>query len=181
MVCQRFGLKTIGTVCQWFGLKTTGMICQWFGLNHWDYFFGLASKSVATVFSGFASKPVVTISPGLASKPVARVSQFGPQNRQLWFSDLGLKITATVSWFGPQYQVGDGLSVVPQNRWEDKVGMGHASRSSNLLHVKASRARVSQFASKRFSRPCCARVILRKRIEVVLQGAQAPDPRYTNH
>jgi hypothetical protein len=26
-----------------------------------------------------------------------RVSWFGPQNRQLWFGDLGLKITATVS------------------------------------------------------------------------------------
>jgi hypothetical protein len=32
---------------------------------------------------------------------VAQVSQFGPQNRQLWFGDLGLKITATVSWFVP--------------------------------------------------------------------------------
>jgi hypothetical protein len=31
-----------------------------------------------------------------------RVSQFGPQNRQVWFGDLGLKITMTVSWFGPQ-------------------------------------------------------------------------------
>jgi hypothetical protein len=28
----------------------------------------------------------------------------------------GLKITATVSWFVPQNQVGFGLSVVPQNR-----------------------------------------------------------------
>jgi hypothetical protein len=26
---------------------------------------------------------------------------FGPQNRQLWFGDLGIKITAMVSWFGP--------------------------------------------------------------------------------
>jgi hypothetical protein len=60
---------------------------------------------------------------GLTSKPLGRfllvwpqnrwrqVSQFGPQNRQLWFGDLGLKIT-TVSWFGPQNQVGYGLSVV---------------------------------------------------------------------
>jgi hypothetical protein len=30
------------------------------------------------------------------------VSRFGPQNRQLWFGDLDLKIIATVSWFGPQ-------------------------------------------------------------------------------
>jgi hypothetical protein len=27
----------------------------------------------------------------------------------------GLKITATVSWFGPQNQVGFGLSIAPQN------------------------------------------------------------------
>jgi hypothetical protein len=33
----------------------------------------------------------------LASKLVARVSRFDPQNRQLQFSDLDLKITATVS------------------------------------------------------------------------------------
>jgi hypothetical protein len=44
-----------------------------------------------------------------------RVSQFGPQNRQLWFGDLGPKITATVSWFEPQNKVGYGLSVAPQN------------------------------------------------------------------
>jgi hypothetical protein len=31
-----------------------------------------------------------------------RVFWFGPQNQQLWFGDLGLKITAVVSWFGPQ-------------------------------------------------------------------------------
>jgi hypothetical protein len=29
------------------------------------------------------------------------------------FGDLGLKITATVSWFGPQNYVGFGLSVAP--------------------------------------------------------------------
>jgi hypothetical protein len=38
---------------------------------------------------------------------------FGHQNRQLWFGDLGLKITATVSWFGPQNEVEFGLSVAP--------------------------------------------------------------------
>jgi hypothetical protein len=42
-----------------------------------------------------------------------RVSQFGPQNWQLQFGDLSLKITAAVSWFGYQNQVGDGLSVAP--------------------------------------------------------------------
>jgi hypothetical protein len=40
-----------------------------------------------------------------------RVSRFGTQNRQLRFGDLGLKITATDSWFGHQNQVGYGLSV----------------------------------------------------------------------
>jgi hypothetical protein len=54
----------------------------------------------------------------------------------------------TVYWFGPQNQAGYALSVAPQNRWEDEDGAGHASRSSGLLRVKASRARVSQFASK---------------------------------
>jgi hypothetical protein len=61
-------------VCQWFGHKTTGM-----------------------VFSCLASKPLVTVSPGLASKLVAQVSRFEPQNWQLQFGDLELKITATVS------------------------------------------------------------------------------------
>jgi hypothetical protein len=39
--------------------------------------------------------------------------------------------------------VGFGLSIVPQNR-QREVGAGHASRSSGLLHVEASLARVSQ-------------------------------------
>jgi hypothetical protein len=47
-----------------------------------------------------------------------------------------------------QNEVGYGLSVAPQNRREDDHGVGHASRSSGLLHLEASRARVSQFASK---------------------------------
>jgi hypothetical protein len=49
-----------------------------------------------------------------------------------------------VSWFGPQNQVAYGLSVAPQNRWEDEYGVGHASRSDGLLCLEASRARVSQ-------------------------------------
>jgi hypothetical protein len=76
-----------------------------------------------------------------------RVSRFGPQNRQLWFGDLGLKIIATVSWFGPQNQVGFGLSVVPQNRRRE-VSVRHTSTSSGLLHVEASLARVSQSGLK---------------------------------
>jgi hypothetical protein len=84
-------------------------------------FSGLASKSVAMVFSSLVSKPVVMVYPSLASKPVARVSRFGPQNQQLRFGDLGLKITAMVFWFGPQNQVDDGLSVASQNRRDDAM------------------------------------------------------------
>jgi hypothetical protein len=39
------------------------------------------------------------------------------------------------------------LSVVPQNRRRE-VGVGHTSRSSDLLRVEASLARVSQFGLK---------------------------------
>jgi hypothetical protein len=39
---------------------------------------------------------------GLASKPVVTVSYFRPQIQSRWFSDLGLKITATVCRFAPQ-------------------------------------------------------------------------------
>jgi hypothetical protein len=42
----------------------------------------------------------------------------------------------------PQNQVCFGLSVAPQNRWRE-VDAGHASRSSSLLRVEASLARVS--------------------------------------
>jgi hypothetical protein len=43
--------------------------------------------------------------------------------------------------------VGFGLSVAPQNR-QREVGAGHASRSSSLLGVEASLARVSQSGLK---------------------------------
>jgi hypothetical protein len=49
-----------------------------------------------------------------------------------------------VSWFGPQNQADYGLLVTPQNRWNDEDGIRHASRSSDLLRLGASRARVSQ-------------------------------------
>jgi hypothetical protein len=52
-----------------------------------------------------------------------------------------------VSWFEPQNQAGFGLSDAPQNR-RRLVGTEHASRSSGLLHVKASLARVSQSGLK---------------------------------
>jgi hypothetical protein len=48
-----------------------------------------------------------------ASKLRLTVSWFVPQNRQLWFGDLGLKITATVSLFVHQNQTDFDLSVVP--------------------------------------------------------------------
>jgi hypothetical protein len=48
----------------------------------------------------------------------------------------------------PQNQVGYGLSIAPQNRWEYKDGAEHASGSSGLLHLKASRARFSLFCLK---------------------------------
>jgi hypothetical protein len=54
----------------------------------------------------------------------------------------------TVSWFGPQNQVGYGLSVAPQNCREDEDGVGHVSRCSGLLHLEASWARVSQSGLK---------------------------------
>jgi hypothetical protein len=53
----------------------------------------------------------------------------------------------TVSWFGPQNQADFGLLVAPQNR-RSEVGAGHAARSSDLLRVEASRARVSQSGLK---------------------------------
>jgi hypothetical protein len=59
-----------------------------------------------------------------------------------WF-----KITATVSWFGHQNQACFSLSIAPQKR-QRKVGAEHTSRSSDLLHVKASRARVSKSGRK---------------------------------
>jgi hypothetical protein len=52
-----------------------------------------------------------------------------------------------VSWFGPQNKVGFDLSVAPQNQRRE-VGVGLASRSSGLLRVEASLARVSQSGLK---------------------------------
>jgi hypothetical protein len=107
-----------------FGLKTGGDGFSRYGLKTGGGFLGSASKSRWW-----------------------RVSRFGPQNQQLWFGDLGIKINAAVSWFGPQNQAGFDLSVVPQNRRRE-VGVGHASRSSGLLGVEASLARVSQSGLK---------------------------------
>jgi hypothetical protein len=67
------------------------------------------------VFSSLASKLVATVSPDLASK-LADDFLVEPQNQGGGgFPGLGLKITTTVSWFGPQNQAGFGLSVALQN------------------------------------------------------------------
>jgi hypothetical protein len=154
----RFGLKNGGngfssvstsklmtTVCEWFGLKTSRMIFTGLASKLVVMVSGglaskpaaavsasLASKPATTVSNGLASKPAATVSGGLASKPAVSVSPFGSQNRQLRFVDLGLKITAAVSWFGHQNQAVFGLSVVTQNRRRE-VSVGHASRSSGFF------------------------------------------------
>jgi hypothetical protein len=96
---------------------------------------------MAMVFSSLASKLVATVSPSLASKLVVGFlvepqnqvgggfSGLGLKTGSYGFGDLGPKITATVSWFGPQNQAGFGLSVAPQNRRRE-VSAGHVSRSS---------------------------------------------------
>jgi hypothetical protein len=122
-------------------------------------FAGLASKPEATVFSSLASKLVATVSPGLASKPAVGFL-VEPQNHGGGgFPGLGLKIgssglviwaskiTTMVSCFGPQNQADFGLLVAMQNQWRE-VGAGHVSRSSALLGVEASLARVSQYGLK---------------------------------
>jgi hypothetical protein len=53
----------------------------------------------------------------------------------------------TFSWFSPQNQAGYGLSVAQQNRREGD-DVRHASRSSGLLRVDVSQARVPQFTSR---------------------------------
>jgi hypothetical protein len=60
---------------------------------------------------------------------------------------LSLKITTTVSWFGPQNQAGFSLSVASQNRRRE-VDAGHVSRSSGSLGMEASLAMVSQSGLK---------------------------------
>jgi hypothetical protein len=71
--------------------KVDGLSVVW-PQNHWDGFSRFGLKTSGDSFLALASKPRVT------------VSRFGPQNWQLWFGDLGLKITTMVSWFMPQNQ-----------------------------------------------------------------------------
>jgi hypothetical protein len=83
--------------------------------NHWDGFLRFDLKIGGECFLRFDLKTGGGFL-GRASKPRwSRVFRFGPQNRQLQCGDLGIKITTTVFWFGPQNQMGYGLSVVPQN------------------------------------------------------------------
>jgi hypothetical protein len=64
------------------------------------------------------------------------------------FGDLAHKITAMIFWFVLQNQVRYGLSVATQNRWGDEDDAGHTLRSSGLLRLEASQARVSQSSLK---------------------------------
>jgi hypothetical protein len=115
----------------------------------------LTSKPVTIVFSSLVSKLVAMVSPGLASK-LAVSFLVEPQNQggggfsgldlkisSDGFGDLDIKITATVSWFEAQNQARFDLSVAPQNR-QREIGMRHTLRSSGLLGVEVSLARVSQ-------------------------------------
>jgi hypothetical protein len=117
-------------------------------------FASLASKPVAAVFSSLASKLVATVSLGLASKPKIGFLVESQNQGGGGFPDLGLKTSSSglVIWASKSprrflglglNQAGFGLSVAPQNRRRE-VGAGHASRSSSLLGVEASLARVSQ-------------------------------------
>jgi hypothetical protein len=108
--------------------------------------FSLKTKVVS--FSQFGLETGGYGSSGLDSKPLMQVSRFESQTRQLWFGHLGHKISAAVSWFGPQNQVGHGLSVATQNQREDEYGMGHVSRCNGLLRLEATQARVSQSSIK---------------------------------
>jgi hypothetical protein len=99
----------------------------------------LASKLVVMIFPDLASKLVVDFLVEPQNQGGGGFPGLGLKTGSYGFGDLGLKITATVSWFGPQNQAGFGLSVAPQNR-QREVGAGHASRSSSLLGVEASLA-----------------------------------------
>jgi hypothetical protein len=95
------------------------------------------------IFPDLASKPVVGFLVEPQNQGGGGFPGLGLKTGSYGFGDLGLKITTTVSWFGPQNQAGFILSVAPQYRWRE-VGVGHASRSSSLFGVEASLARVSQ-------------------------------------
>jgi hypothetical protein len=101
------------------------MICELFGL-----------KITRMIFSDLTSKSMVQV-----------FFLFGPQNWHLQFSDLCLKITVTISWFGSQNHAIFILSIAPQKR-QSEDGVGHVSRSGGLFRLEASRARVYQSGLK---------------------------------
>jgi hypothetical protein len=108
------GTWRLGARISWLSLKTKfdDLWVIW-PQNHSDGFHWFDFKTGGEGFFRFGLKTVSRFL-GWASKPRWwRVFRFGPQNRQLWFGDLCLKITATVSWFVPQNQAGFSLSVAP--------------------------------------------------------------------
>jgi hypothetical protein len=121
-------------------------------------FAGLALKPVATFFAGLVSKPVATVSPGLTSKPVVGFL-VEPQNQDgVGFPGLGLKTDSSslviCASKSPRWCLGLGLKTkqtlvyrLRHNR-QREVGAGHASRSSRLLDVESSLARVFQSGLK---------------------------------
>jgi hypothetical protein len=132
----------------------------------------LASKPLGRFVSGLASKPVGRFISGLVSKSLGQFSLVWPQNRWWWFSlvwpqnqwrrfflfwhqnrqlrfdDLGLKINATVSWFGFKNQTGYGLSVALQNRWEDETTRDTCRDLAACFTWKQVRLEFSSLASR---------------------------------
>jgi hypothetical protein len=134
--------------------------------------FGLASKPMAMVYQWFGLKTTVI------------VSYLGPQKQSRRFDDLSLKIIMMVSWFGPENQVGGGLSVCaskPMSGWRrceetrrhpvaffivKQVGLGFPSFSLKLanerrwvVHVASSRrTRRSEAKDGRFDGVRCGAV-----------------------
>jgi hypothetical protein len=127
-----------GARISWFGLKTKfdSMSVVW-PQNHWGGFFRFCLKTGGNGFSRFGIKTDDFRFPSLAVKT-------GSYSLVTWISKspwqfLGLRLKtrwARVCWL--RYKTNG----------EGEDGVGHASRSSGLLRVEASRTRVSQFASK---------------------------------
>jgi hypothetical protein len=147
------------------GRVTPCAVCTWHMKTRSTGFLVEPQNQGRRFVSGLASKPLERFSPVCPQNRWRRFLAVWPQNLQrrfslvwpqnqwrqfspvwpqnwwLWFSDLGLKIYAMVSWFVPQNLTGFSLSVAPQNRRRE-VNAGHVSRSSSLLGVEASLARV---------------------------------------
>jgi hypothetical protein len=109
---------------RWFGLKTSG-----------DGFLQFGLKTGGDGFSGLASKPAIGFLVEPQNQGGGGFPSLGLKTDNYGFGDLCLKITEMVSWFGPQ------------NRRRE-VSARNASRSSGLLGVETSLARVSQSGLK---------------------------------